>query len=125
MKIKLLGRILFQFLPQSNERPAQIPSSQIIFQVVLSPAAPLMQLNVISVPVSKPSSISANRSPFLFQKTQVNHQFCQFQAKMLTVLTCKVWYLRFFLVLRMLYHCHSCADSNCHCFQHQCWLTMD
>lgn len=53
-------------LPQSNERPAHTPSSQIIFHVVRSPAAPLMQLKVISVPVSKPSSESANGMSFLF-----------------------------------------------------------
>lgn len=52
-------------LPQFCERPTQMPSSQIIFHVVRSPAAPTIQLNVISVPDSKPSSNSAKASPFL------------------------------------------------------------
>lgn len=51
--------------PQFCERPTHAPSSHIIFHVVRSPAAPTIQLNVISVPDSKPSSSSATCSPFL------------------------------------------------------------
>lgn len=62
-------------LPQFCDRPTHAPSSHIIFHVVRSPAAPTIQLNVISVPDSNPSSNSPMVSPFLWAKIQAKIRF--------------------------------------------------
>lgn len=59
-------------LPHICDRPTQVPSSQMIFHVVLSPAMLAIQLNVISVPDSKPDSSSASSSGPLLRSPNCN-----------------------------------------------------
>ena len=100
---------------QSKERPLQTPSSHVIFQVVLSPAAPLIQLNVISVPDSNPSSVSTIGSPFLPKKSSIFHStLTQFTICSMKF-TCRVSYPQLSLACRMLFLRRTYVDSNCHC----------
>lgn len=55
-------------LPQLNDRPIQLPSSQTIFQVVFSPIILSIQSKVTSVPSLKLFSSSTIGSPFLYIK---------------------------------------------------------
>ena len=55
-------------VPQFNDLPIQLPSSQTIFHVVFSPMMVSMQLNVTSVPSGKLFSSSTIGSPFLYTR---------------------------------------------------------
>lgn len=98
-------------LPQSNERPVQAPSSQIIFHVVLSPAAPLIQLKVISVPVSKPSSASVSGSPFLIPNKKLIFSNFANETNIL-IFTCRELYLHLSLANHMVCPDQSYVDDS-------------